>query len=268
MSVLGVEQQAQARPDDGVVVDDQHADRGRRHRSGTSATIVVPEPSAGLDREPTAEEPDALAHADEAEPAVARSAGAEAPAVVLDDRGHRRRRAGVRTMLTCVASRVLGDVGERLLDDPVERGLDLGRQPVVADGRLEVDRDPRLLGERLASRSSAGTRPKSSSACGPKLDREPADVLQRRRRAAAAAPAAASRASSSVGRVLDPLQAEQDRGQRLAGLVVQLAREPRALELLRLDDAAERVARDAVGEVDGDRARARRTSRRGGGRPR
>ena len=33
---------------------------------------------------------------------------------------------------------------------------------------------------------------------------------------------------------------------------MQLAREPAALELLALDDAAERVAGDAVGEVDGD----------------
>ena len=42
--VLLLEQQAQARADDGVVVDDEDADLGFRlaHKTGTSATIVVP----------------------------------------------------------------------------------------------------------------------------------------------------------------------------------------------------------------------------------
>ena len=53
-------------------------------------------------------------------------------------------------------------------------------------------------------------------------------------------------------RLLDRLQPEQHRGQLLAGLVVQLAREPAALELLRLDDPAQRVAGDARREVDRD----------------
>ena len=64
---LGVEQQVQAGADDRVVVDDQHPDwRFLRHRKGTSATIVVPEPSVGLDREPTAEQADSFLHADAA----------------------------------------------------------------------------------------------------------------------------------------------------------------------------------------------------------
>ena len=40
-AVLCLEQEAQARPDDCMVVDDQHADA---HETGTSATIVVPPP--------------------------------------------------------------------------------------------------------------------------------------------------------------------------------------------------------------------------------
>ena len=64
---------------------------------------------------------------------------------------------------------------------------------------------------------------------------------------------AASARSAVRGRLLDRLQPEQDRGERLPRLVVQLAREPAALELLRRDDAAERVALDARREVGGDR---------------
>ena len=56
-----------------------------------------------------------------------------------------------------------------------------------------------------------------------------------------------------VGRgFLDRLQAEQHRGQLLPRLVVQLARQPAPLELLRLDDASQRVARNTRGLVDGD----------------
>ena len=52
--------------------------------------------------------------------------------------------------------------------------------------------------------------------------------------------------------LLDRLQAEQHRRQLLPGLVVQLPREPAPLELLRLDDPAERVAGDPRRQVDGD----------------
>src|SRR5581483_10699436 len=51
-------------------------------------------------------------------------------------------------------------------------------------------------------------------------------------------------------RVLDLLQSEQDRGQRLAGLVVQLAREAAPLELLARDDPPQGIAGDTIREVD------------------
>ena len=50
--------------------------------------------------------------------------------------------------------------------------------------------------------------------------------------------------------LLDRPQAEQDRGQRLACLVVQLPCEPLPLELLSRDDPAKRVARHALREID------------------
>ena len=52
---------------------------------------------------------------------------------------------------------------------------------------------------------------------------------------------------------LERLQPEQDRRQRLPRLVVQLAREALALELLGRDDPAERIARHALRELDRDR---------------
>ena len=101
------------------------------------------------------------------------------------------------------------------------------------------------------SRSSAATRPKSSSTAG--------RSSTARRRTSWSALTTSSRSSARAARarvvrerLLERLQPEQDRGQRLPGLVVELAREPPALQLLRLHDAAERIARDALRQLDGD----------------
>ena len=76
MSVLGVDQQPQPRAHDGVVVDDQHADRScTRHLDHERR----PAPSARLDLEPPVEQLDALAHALEPE-AVARVRPGRSPA--------------------------------------------------------------------------------------------------------------------------------------------------------------------------------------------
>ena len=57
-------------------------------------------------------------------------------------------------------------------------------------------------------------------------------------------------------RIVDPLfrrlEPERDRGKRLPGLVVELTRQAAPLVLLRCDDALDRVARHALGKVDGD----------------
>ena len=84
---LGVEHAPQAGADDGVVVDDEDADASRQRHLGHDRR-----PGAGrrLDPEPPADERDALAHADEAEPVVAGRVRVEARAVVLDDGGDRR----------------------------------------------------------------------------------------------------------------------------------------------------------------------------------
>ena len=85
-----------------------------------------------------------------------------------------------------------------------------------------------------------------------KLDRQPADVLER---GGDELPDRRRRLARLVGGgdVVEVPEPEQDRRQRLARLVVQLAGQPRAFELLGFDDAAQRVATHALRQVDRDR---------------
>src|SRR5215218_4106121 len=84
-----------------------------------------------------------------------------------------------------------------------------------------------------------------------KLDGEPSDVLERLDGSRANI---RERASSLVVvlRLLDRLEAEDHGREVLARLVVELEGEAAALEFLRVDGATERVARDPLGQVDGD----------------
>src|SRR5581483_7793510 len=116
----------------------------------------------------------------------------------------------------------------------------------------ELDADRRLLGEVLRQPLERRDEAEVVERLGPQLDREPPDVLQRRAdEVAHLADRGAQR--GLVLRLLEPAQAEEDRRQRLARLVVQLTRETPPLELLRRDDALERVPRDALPQLDGDR---------------
>ena len=220
---------------------------------GTSATSVVPAPGRRLDRQPAADERDPLAHADEAERPRPASPRLEAPSVVLDHDDRRSPPCARAVMLTRAAARVLHDVRQRLLHDPVERRLDLGRQAVARRAGPRRRRRARTArpGSPRAARRRARDRSRRarSGAARPRAGGRPA-ASRRRARGAPRWPRAPRRSRSTV---VEVLEAEQDRRERLAGLVVQLAGEPRALELLRLDDAAQRVAAHALGEVDGDR---------------
>ena len=69
-------------------------------------------------------------------------------------------------MLTAVRLGVLGDVRQRLLDDAVERGLDLRRQALDCRVASRSTAMPVCSAKPSVSRSSAGTSPKSSSAFG------------------------------------------------------------------------------------------------------
>ena len=94
--VLRVEQQPQAGADDRMVVDDEHADRSSQRHLGDERRARS---RRRLDREPAAEQRDALAHPDEAEPVRRAALGSKPPpsssTTAATDASRR-----VRTMLT------------------------------------------------------------------------------------------------------------------------------------------------------------------------
>ena len=145
---------------------------------------------------------------------------------------------------------VLGDVRQPLLDDAVERGLDLGGKS-PHPRCLEVDRDARLLGESHRQTLEGRGEAEVVERFRPQLDGQPANVLECHDDAF---PQVGDRLARAVVRdlVLERLQPEENRGQRLARLVVELAGEPLALLLLRRDDVAQGVAGDALRQVDGE----------------
>ena len=212
---------------------------GDDRRAGVRARLELQLPAQ--QREP-------LAHPEQAE-TLGAGVGHEAAAVVLDHRGDRARAAGEHDA-DRARLRVLDDVRQRLLHDPIERRLDVVREP-VADAGLELDPHSRLLGEGLAQALERGDEPEVVQRLRAQLHREPADVVERLDDLLAHG--GERRGPLLVGpRLLDGLQTEQHRRQLLPGLVVELARQPAPLELLRLDHPAQRIARDARREVDGD----------------
>ena len=147
---------------------------------------------------------------------------------------------------------MLDDVRERLLDEPVEHGLDLGRKPLVSEARIERRNDLAPLLERRGEALERRRQAEVVECRRPKLDRQAAHVLQRLHDELAQGGLGALGVLVAVGPA-NRLQPEEDRGQRLPRLVVQLAREPPPLELLRLDHAPHHVPFDTLREVDRDR---------------
>ena len=246
---LLVDQHREPGSDDRVVVDDENANR---HLTGTSATSVVPSPFAGLDRDRAAEQRQPLAHADQAEAVVGVRSGSNplpSSSITTATASPLARQQDADRMRLGV----LHHVRQRLLHDPVERRLDLLGQAPLSE-RVPGNR-PRARSARRTSRPAArapATRPKSSSAFGRRSTRKLPDILQRRDDGS---PQLGDSGAQLVAfdQVLECLQTEQDRRQRLPCLVVQLTREPAALGLLRLDDPPERIAGDALREIDGNR---------------
>ena len=146
---------------------------------------------------------------------------------------------------------MLDDVGQRLLDDAVEGGFDVGWKP-LADPRLEVDAHAGLLGEGVAQPLERRREPEVVERLRPQLDSQAAHVVQRLDDLLAHSGQGLDALGVALS-LLDRLQAEQHRGQLLPGLVMKLAGQPAPFELLRLDDATERVARHSRRQVDGDR---------------
>ena len=222
MSVLGLEHLAQAGADDGVVVDDQDADRlahlqrdlGHDRRAGVRARLDFSLPPSSASRSPIPSRPRPSRAASGMKPRP--SSSITAVIARRPAREHDADRARLR---------VLDDVRQRLLDDPVERGLDVARQP-VADAAPPGRRAFPVCSAKVSrSRSSAATRPKSSSAFGRSSTasrRTSCSVSTTCSRTAASAAVRSSSLLASSTR----LQPEQHRRQLLPGLVVQLARQP------------------------------------------
>src|SRR5437762_9383089 len=208
----------------------------RQRQAGAQAGAAV-RPRGQRDR--PAERAHALADADEPDPArAARAVVRRQPDPVV---------AHLEPELVSLAGerhphalrvRVAGDVGERLLDDAVDRGLDLLREALLESlgGELRRDLVPPAEGFEV------------------RLDRprEPVEIepgrAQQLRELAHLAEGLGDQASrlarpraelAQVGRELPLEQPEVrgHRGERLPELVVQLAREPAELLLLHGDEA-------------------------------
>ena len=231
-----------------MVVDEQHANG---HESGTSTRHRRARARRGLDRDLAPHERRAFTHSDQPESVRTGGLRVETPAIVLDHRHHR----GVLLHdedADTTGGRMLHDVRERLLHDAIERRLDRLRQALVraratrsrSRGRFAPDRSPRA---DRAPRPS----PKSSSAEGLSSTASRAHVLQRLDDELAQRRDTVLRVGSTG--LLERLQPEEDRRQRLPGLVVQLARDPLALQLLGLDDASHGITAHALGQVDRNR---------------
>ena len=146
-----------------MVVDDEDADG---HETAPRRRASCPRRAPTRPRAARRRAPRARACPTRPRPSLARRLGSKPGRRPRRPR-RRRRPSRVSRMLTRSAPRVLDDVRQRLLHDPVERRLDLGRQPLVAELRLEVD--AQAASARGTSRRAArapATRPKSSSADG------------------------------------------------------------------------------------------------------
>ena len=245
--VRRLEQQPQAAAHHRVVVDDEHPDA---HETGTSATTVVPAPG----RDSISSLPSISASRSRMPRRPTPSSGTvalvEPGSVVLDHRGDAGCAAGERDA-DVLRVRVLDDVGERLLHDSVERSLHVAGQSRLSERGVEVDPNVRLFSERLGQPLERRYEPEVVEHRRAQLYGQAAHVLER---AHDVLPQLGERRARRVvgQRFLERFQPQQDGGERLAGLVVELAGQPASLQLLRLHHPADGVPRDALRQLDRD----------------
>jgi hypothetical protein len=136
---------------------------------------------------------------------------------------------------------VADDVGERLLRDPVEAQLDVGRQPegveaVECDLHREAAGRRLLLGQPLERRTEAG----DGENARVQLSREPAQPLERlggeAREPVELPPGRGVGAGVGQG-----AEAEAEERQHLPHLVVEIARDPLPLLLLDRDQPGQQA---------------------------
>ena len=251
MSSDSVEQRPHALAQDGVIVGDQDADPGhqprppglkRRTRDGVTR---VPSPGAESTSTVPAEQLHALAHAQQPEAALARRGRRQARR-----RRTPRRRPRSRSISSSVAlehldehrlgARVPGDVGDRLLH---RRGRARSRARACsrrsAAAELAAHRDAPRLEVALGVPADRREQPEVVEHRRAQVEDQAVQLLERahgERPGLRQAVARRRRRGQAAERGLDP---HRQRAQRLARLVVQLAREPLALVFLRRDHLAQ-----------------------------
>ena len=163
---------------------------------------------------------------------------------------------------------MLGDVGQRLLRDAIERRFDFRRQrsssrPEVCSSRGDVRRASTSPGRSWpAPRGGRGRRAQSAAAPRPG-DRRPDPGVRRPargRRPRGADPCVA------VTTLLERADPQAERGQLLAELIVHLARDAAALVLLGEDESCQQLGARALGSPHAS-ARSDRNACRRCGRP-
>ena len=247
---LAVEQLAQPVAHDRMIVGEEHAgDQRRGHRAsliGSRNATSVPCGSSGAHAELRADEQRPLAHA--TDPArVVRDFCGQADAVVT----HRQHHPAIVVRLEGdhdpASLRVPDDVGEALLGDPVDDQLLLGGEREVA-GEPSLDLEPRSLGDRRAQSQQRALEPELVERLGTEPAGDQPDLLRRLTRTLAEPDDVFAKLLGSAPR--QRLATQDQPGQELADLVVQLPRDAPPLGLLGRQSAAPAVAPLALEAIE------------------
>ena len=134
-----------------------------------------------------------------------------------------------------LGGRVPRDVGQRLLDDAVDDDLLVGRSSSTGRRASSGSSRAGLAAKSVDLRAQRGLQAVVVERGRAQLAREAQQLVHRLRRDAPASRAARAASSGGAAWALR-LEAQQDAGQRLVDLVVQVAGEPRALVLLAAQD--------------------------------
>ena len=217
-----------------------------RHFTGSRSCTSVPCGATWTTLQVGADEQRALAHPADAV-AGAQPGRVDALAVVAHAQ-HDLAVLGLEAELGAGGARVADDVDEALLGDAVDHELVLAAERRELAVEVRRDAQAAVLGELGAERDERRAQPEVVERLRPQPAHEVAHLLD------AGARGRLERAQLGLqllGRAaLERLELQHDAGQRLPDLVVQLARHPPPLLLLRVERAAGAVAALALEPVE------------------